>query len=665
MKSLGAKLVLFIGLVLLAVCGSIGIVGYNYSSKAVVNEVNKSLEEMAHEGTMIVKSHMEEQTGALGAVADNGSIRNPKVALQDKMRILSQEAKRAGHIRMGIADLNGKLTSTNGAVSNIKDRSYFTDALSGSPAVSDPIVSKVDGSVVMIFAVPIKNNGQVNGVLTAVRDGNTLSEITDQLTFGKTGSACMLTSSGATIAHHDRSLVQKMDNDFENVKENPQLADLVTLKKRMVAGETGVGSYAYNGVVKYMGFAPVEGTSWSLAVTAPEEEIMSGIYSLRKGILLLSLVLFLIGIGITFLISRSIIRPLKVVTSITDTLAEGNWQTEIPEKQLKYKDEIGEMSRAMKTMIENVRELISSIALMSTDVDSSSKELSSASENSAANMEEVSASTEEISASLEQVSASAEEISASTTNMEESARDLNEEMLKASSTAKEIEEKAQKLHGQVTVSQQTADKISKELEAKMKVAIEKTKVIEEISNMATLISDIADQTNLLALNAAIEAARAGDQGRGFAVVADEVRKLAEESASTVTRIKDLTKQVNKSISDLNSDATELLQFMSSDVAQYLKEFLDTAGHYKDDAALFFTITDNASSKEKEVLDVVSQVKTAIEEVTLSITESTSGIQQIVQGTESTNVSMTQVSEAAAKLSGMANTLLEEVNKFKI
>jgi len=140
---------------------------------------------------------------------------------------------------------------------------------------------------------------------------------------------------------------------------------------------------------------------------------------------------------------------------------------------------------------------------------------------------------------------------------------------------------------------------------------------DQISEIITLIEDIAFQTNLLALNAAVEAARAGASGKGFAVVASEVRNLAQRSADAAQQINEL----------INRSATQVQEGV---------QLVETAGDALD-----------------SVVEQVSGIATMIQTVSASAHQQAQGLHEINEGISSLdqvtqrNAAMVEESSAAA------------------
>lgn len=665
MRSIKYKIVIYIGVLLLLVCGSLGLISYIEASNTISAQTDEALKNIAAQGSKVVSQRMDALLGSLEVVANQERIKGLNNSWEDKIKILQDETKRSGHSSMLISGLDGSAKLTTGKEINIKDRDYFQKAISGKRAVSEPVVSRDDGSIVIVYAVPIKQDGVIVGVLAALRDGSDLSKITNDITFGETGKAFMINEKGTKIAHSNAELVMKMDNDFENVKQDPTLESVIKLEKQMTEGKTGVGEYEYNGIVKYLGYVPVEGTSWSLAVAAPKDEVMSGINAMRRSILIASTIFLLLSLGAGYFVARLISNPILLASDHLKVISTGDFTHSSPKELLGRKDEIGVLSKAIDTMQQSVKEVVKGVVHESQNVENTVIATGQAISELTSQIEEVSGTTEELSASMEETAASGEEMSASATEIERAVGSIALKAQQGAISAGEISRRASTLNQSAVSSKNSAQTIYQNTQDKMIKAIEESKAVDKINVLSDAILEITSQTNLLALNAAIEAARAGEAGRGFAVVAEEIRKLAENSKSTVNEIQNVTKIVVSSVGNLSESSAGVLEFINNQVLKDYENMLEISEQYNKDAEFVDSLVTDFSATSEELTASIQEMAKVIEEIAQAANQGAEGTTIIAQKSITVVEKTDEVMKQADLSRESSENLKQMVSRFRV
>jgi len=400
-----------------------------------------------------------------------------------------------------VADSGGTIFAdgNNGKMKGIAvgDRDYFVNAKAGKANVGSAIKSRATGNPVVVVASPVYGkSGEFVGAVGAILSVNFIAERVQTVKVGQTGYPWIIDRTGLFVSHPKKENILELNAaKLEGMKE---------ITDKMIARQSGTEHYTFQGVKKIAGFAPIDHTTWSVAVTQDESEYLAEAHTIRNVILIVGLLSLTIAIVIVTLFARSITVPItRSVSQLTEAADQ---------------------------------------------VASASGQVSSASQSLAEGASEQAASIEETSSSLEEMS--------SMTKQNADNASMADKLMKESKLMVE------KANGSMTELTTSMEVISKASDETSKII----KTIDEIAFQTNLLALNAAVEAARAGEAGAGFAVVANEVRNLAMRAAEAAKntsgLIEGTVKKIKEGSDLVGRTNEAFSEVSRSATKVADLVS-------------------------------------------------------------------------------------------------------
>ncbi|MFC4102359.1 methyl-accepting chemotaxis protein [Paenibacillus xanthanilyticus] len=369
-----------------------------------------------------------------------------------------------------------------------------------------------------------------------------------------------------------------------------------------------------------------------------------------------------VSIIIVFILTRNLIRPLRIVRDRMLEVGDGVLTSE--PLHLKRVDEFGELAEAADKMVANLRNIVLKTADYSSELAVAASMLSESAEGtnkSAAGIKDTigqaAAGAEQQGHSAGETARAMEEMTLGVQRVAESAGDVSDKSIEAKQDAEQGQRSIVNAGDRMDAVIAATDHLSQLINH-----LEERN--EQIGSLVDQINNIARQTGVLALNAGIEAARAGEHGRGFAVVAGEVRQLAAQSQTAATSIVEVIGEIQES----TKAASEAMDKELGEVNEANRAVKLAGAQF----AKIVKSVQEMGAQVEETLAVAEEMSASSQEVSASVTEQASiaaqlsrSFKSVTDRAEAQVSSMTQISAYTQELTRIAKELQATVQRFQL
>lgn len=453
-SSMRGKLLLFFLAMSIIPMSVLGILSYQQSEQAIRADTKEQFERTAAQQSDALTRWFADRMADIQVMATSDTIQSMQPdRIAPYVRSVFEQYKVYETIFVAGADGVTFVNTDNKAVT-VNDRPYFQQAMQGRASVSDPLISKGTGNVILMVAVPVQVNGKVVGMVGASVPMTTIGAALGAARVGRTGEAYLVGKDGLMLTPSRFTDALKKQGRIKERSEMELKVDSTAVKQAL-AEKAGVGEYkGYMGTDVIGAYRPLKlgNLDAALVVEQDLDEALENAAALRYTSLISTIMAAILAAVCAFFLSRSIAKPISIIARALENFSRGDLNRDLPQEVkdwiARQSGEIGvagrglsaaesylpemaevakriadgdltvhvsprstrdELGNAFARMTDGLRDLVSQLQASGLTVASTASELSSAASQTGAAVQQVTTTIQHVAQGAQQQSTMAQE----------------------------------------------------------------------------------------------------------------------------------------------------------------------------------------------------------------------------------------------------------------